>query len=69
MPHSRAMPSIAASCYELRIVDDRRTWRIVYHVAEEAIVILHVFENKSRKTPKRISDVCWRRLRAFSELS
>jgi len=62
------MPSIGAGCYELRIVDDRRSWRIVPHVAEEAIVILHVCEKKSRKTPKRIIDVCRRRLRASSEL-
>jgi phage-related protein len=63
------MTSIGAGCYELRVLDDRKSWRIIYHVAEEAIVILHVFEKKSRKTPKRISDVCRRRLRAFSELS
>ena len=52
MPHSRAMPGIGAGCHELRIIDDRRSWRIVYHVAEEAIVILHVFEKKGRKTSK-----------------
>ena len=67
MPHSRAMPSIGTGCYELRIVDDRRSWRIVYHLAEEAIVILHVFEKKSRKTPSRIIGICRRRLRAFFE--
>jgi len=65
MPHSRAMTSIGAGCHELRIVDDRMSWRIIYHVAEEAIVILHVFEKKSRKTPSRIIEVCQRRLRAF----
>lgn len=65
MPHSRGMPSIGAGCYELRIVDDRRSWRIIYHVAVEAIVILHVLEKKSRKTPSRIIEVCQRRLRAF----
>jgi phage-related protein len=65
MPHSRGMTSIGAGCHELRIADDRRSWRIIYHVAEEAIVLLHVFEKKSRKTPSRIIEVCQRRLRAF----
>jgi phage-related protein len=69
MPHSRAMASIGAGCYELRIVDDRRSWRIIYYVTEEVIVILHVFAKKSRKTPKRIIDVCRRRLRAFLDAS
>ncbi len=67
MPHSRPMPSIGTGCHELRIIDDRSNWRIIYHVAEEAIVILHVFEKKSRKTPSRIIDICRRRLRAFFE--
>ncbi|MBI4772175.1 MAG: hypothetical protein HY784_17590 [Chloroflexi bacterium] len=30
MPHSRPMPSIGPRCYELRIRDERDTWRIVY---------------------------------------
>lgn len=69
MPHSRAMPSIGAGCHESRIVDDRRSWRIVYHVGVEAIVILHVSEKKSQKTPTRVIDVCKRRLRAFHSAS
>ena len=69
MPHSRAMPSIGPGCYELRIVDDQRSWRIVYYVTEEVIGMLHVFPKKSRKTPKRIIDLCRRRLRTFLEAS
>lgn len=69
MPHSRAMPSIGAGCHELRIGDDRSSWRIIYHITEEAIVILHVFEKKSRKTPKRVIEICRRRLRAFHSVS
>jgi len=37
----------------------------MYCVTDEAIVILHVFAKRSRKTPKRIIEVCRRRLRAF----
>jgi len=69
MPHFRAMRSIGAGCHELRIGDDRRSWRIIYHVAEEAIVIFHVFEQKSRKTPSRIIEASQRRLRAFDAAS
>lgn len=69
MPHSRPMTSIGAGCHELRIIDDRRSWRIIYHVAEEAIVILHVFEKKSRKTPSKVIEVCRSRLRAYHAAS
>jgi phage-related protein len=59
------MPTEGSGCHELRIPDERRSWRIVYFVADEAVVILHVFAKRSRKTPKRIIEVCRRRLRAF----
>jgi len=41
------MPSISSQCHELRINDENQTWRIVYHVASDAWVILDVFSKKS----------------------
>ena len=38
LPHSRPMPSIGSQCHELRINDENQTWRIVYHVAKDAVV-------------------------------
>jgi hypothetical protein len=32
------MPTIAGQCHELRIADKDQTWRIIYHVASNAIV-------------------------------
>jgi phage-related protein len=69
LPHSRPMPSIGRRCHELRIVDVSKTWRIVYHVAEEALVILEVFSKKTRTTPRRVIDVCHARLAAYRELT
>ncbi len=65
MPHSRPMPSVGAGCHELRIRDQNLEWRIMYHIAANAIVILEVFEKKTRQTPQRAIDDCKRRLRAF----
>jgi phage-related protein len=67
-PASRPMPDIGSNCHELRIDDRERTWRIAYHVDSEAIVILEVFEKKSRKTPKHVLDTCKRRLRRYRDL-
>lgn len=50
---------------ELRIDDGGVTWRIVYHVDLDAIVILHVFEKKSRTTPKQVIEVSRKRLRTY----
>jgi len=65
MPHSRPLPSIGARCHELRINDERMTWRIIYRIDSDAIVILEVFSKKSRTTPKAIIDVRKRRLREY----
>jgi phage-related protein len=65
MPHSRALPSIGSRCHELRINDERTTWRIIYRIDSDAIVILEVFSKKSRTTPKAIIDVCKKRLKEY----
>ena len=39
MPHSRPMPDIGRRCHELRIPDADKTWRIVYRIDSDAIVI------------------------------
>lgn len=68
LPHSRPMPSVGRRCHELRIVDRDATWRIVYFVDNDAVVILDVFSKKTRATPKKAIDVCQARLRTYREL-
>jgi phage-related protein len=65
LPHSRPMPPIGERCHELRVQDERRTWRIVYRIDADAIVILEVFENTTRSTPKRVVDVCKQRIKRY----
>jgi phage-related protein len=69
LPHSRPMPGIAARCHELRIVDEGATWRIVYRLDEDAVVILAVFSKKTTQTPGRVVADCRRRLRQYDELT
>src|SRR5437867_7978894 len=65
LPHSRPMPSIGERCHELRIQDERRAWPIVYRFDADAVVILEVIEKSTRKTPKRVIDVCRRRIKLY----
>jgi phage-related protein len=51
MPVSRPMPSIGKRCHELRIVDEDATWRVVYRIDDDAIVIAEVFEGRRRRRP------------------
>ena len=59
------MPSIGKQCHELRIPDENKTWRIVYRIDPDAIVILEVFEKKSQKTPKPVIDACKERIKRY----
>ena len=53
LPQSRPMPTIGTRCHELRVTDRDRTWRIMYHVATDAVVILDVFAKKTDATPMK----------------
>jgi phage-related protein len=65
LPYSRPMPTVGAGCHELRIPDRSVTWRIVYHVAGDAIVILDVFAKKTEATPQSVLATCRRRLAQY----
>jgi phage-related protein len=67
MPHSRPMPSIGRRCHELRIVDQDKTWRIVYRIDEDAILVADVFQKTTEATPVHIIVACKRRLRSYDE--
>lgn len=66
MPHSRPMPIIGTRCHELRINDEDLTWRIMYRIEFDAIVILDVFEKKTNRTPRGVIDICKDRLKAYN---
>lgn len=67
LPRSRPMPSIGPRCHELRINDRNATWRIVYRIDPDAIVILEVFRKTTAKTPLSVIATCKRRLRMYDD--
>ena len=67
MPQSRPMPDVGKRCHELRINDKYFTWRIMYRIDSDAIVLFEVFQKKTGKTPKQIIDVCIKRTKAYDD--
>jgi phage-related protein len=65
LPHSRPMPIVGRRCHELRIVDAGISWRIVYHLRLDAVVILAVFSKKTRGTPVQQIEASRDRLRRY----
>ena len=59
------MPRIGPSCHELRIPDGGVTWRIIYRIDNDAIVIAEVFPKKQQTTPAHVIRVSKDRLRRY----
>ncbi len=65
LPHSRPMPDIASRCHELRVNDANKTWRLIYRIDQDAVVVVEVFEKKTRAIPHRLIAECKRRLSLY----
>jgi len=65
MPQSRPMPSVGPRCHELRIIDADKTWRILYRIDDDTVVIIEVFAKKTATTPKKVIEKCRKRLSAY----
>jgi phage-related protein len=65
LPASRPMPTMGIACHELRVRDGEANWRVMYHLADDAVVVLDVFAKKTRTTPKAVLDACRQRLAMY----
>jgi phage-related protein len=68
LPHSRPMPIVGKGCHELRVLDQNRTWRIVYCIDSAAIVILDVFAKTTSQTPQSVIETCKTRLKIYKSI-
>ncbi len=69
MPHSRPMADVGGNCHELRVPDRDQTWRLMYAVESDAVVILAVFSKKTRATPRAVLDACRARLGRYVQVA
>lgn len=65
MPHSRPMPSVGNGVHELRINDEDETFRIIYRIDSDAIVLVEVFSKKTQETPQQVIDTCKARFKRY----
>ena len=68
LPQSRPMPVVGPRCHELRINDKTKSWRIMYRIDDDAIVIVDVFEKRTQSTPSQVIQQCKQRLSAYDQL-
>jgi len=63
------MPGIGKRCHELRIVDKTATWPIIFRTDSDAVVILAVFNKKTKTTPRHVLEVCRQRIKFYDDES
>ena len=65
LPQSRPMPVIGKRCHELRVVDEMKTWCIVYRIDNNAILVVEIFQKKTQKTPKKEIEIAEKRMKEY----
>ena len=63
MPQAVALPDVGVRCGSLRVRDAEHSWRIVYRIDTDAILILDVYCKKTRKIPVEVIERCRKRLK------
>jgi len=66
-PYSKRIRVIGLRCHELRINDNRVTWRVIYRIDADAIIVAAVFKKQTRKLPKKFIDLSKRRLKYYDD--
>jgi phage-related protein len=67
LPDSRPMPILGRRVHELRVEDHDTaiSWRIIYRIDPDAILVVHWFEKKTRATPRLVVALCRKRLAGY----
>lgn len=68
MPLSRSLPILGARCHELRVQDQDVSWRVIYRIDTDAIVIADVFAKKTQTNPKDVLENCKRRFSQYDSV-
>jgi phage-related protein len=62
------MQSIGDHVHELRINDEHETFRIIYRIDPDAIVIGEVFSKKTQETPLKVIKACQGRFKRYDAI-
>jgi phage-related protein len=65
LPHSRPMPVIGPRCHELRMVDGNVSWRLVYRLDSDAVIVVAIFAKSTQATPLPVIRTCRERLKRY----
>jgi phage-related protein len=65
MPQAEPLPDVGPRCGALRVRDAQHSWRIMYRIDSDAILVLDVYSKKTRKIPDEVIERCQQRLKQY----
>jgi phage-related protein len=67
MPQAEPVPDVGKRCGALRIRDADHSWRIMYRMDPDVVLIIEVYPKKTRKIPDEVIARCRERLKRYDE--
>jgi phage-related protein len=68
MPQAEALPIVGPRCGALRVRDGGHSWRIMYRIDPDAVLIVDVYPKKTTKIPQEVIVRCKKRLKDYDEV-
>jgi phage-related protein len=65
MPQAERLPAVGSRCGALRIRDAEHSWRIMYRIDVDAVLVVEVHPKKTRKIPDEVINRCKLRLKQY----
>lgn len=66
-PQAEPLPTVGPRCGALRVRDDKHSWRIMYRLDTDAVVIIDVHAKKTAKIPDEVIARCKTRLKRYDD--
>jgi phage-related protein len=63
MPKAEPLPIVGPRCGAIRVRDDQHNWRIMYRVDATVVLVIDVYDKKTKQIPNAVIVRCKRRLR------
>jgi phage-related protein len=63
MPSAEPLPIVGPRCGAIRVRDAQHNWRIMYRVDATMVLVVDVYDKKTRRIPDEVIDRCKQRLK------
>jgi phage-related protein len=67
MPRAEPLPIVGPRCGAIRVRDKQHNWRIMYRIDSTVILVVDVYDKKTRRIPDEVIDRCKKRLKRYDE--